>query len=342
MLETIWFILWCVLWSIYFMLDGFDLGIGMLTPVLGKTESRKNVLYKSTGPFWDGNEVWLITAGGVTFAAFPTTYAIMFSALYSPLMLILFSLILRGVSVEFKGKINNKIWNKTCDILFFISSLLAALLFGVAFANIFSGIPIDADGIFKGTILSLLTPYGILGGILFISLFLIHGSIWATIKTENDLQEDCIKLFNKLWPVLMGIVVIFLAYTPFATKIMNNYLESPFLFVIPVICIIALVLVKVFFNKKEYWKAWSMSCLTIVNIVLTGLVGIYPSLLPSSINNAFDLTIFNSSSSPLTLKIMLGVVLVFLPFILAYQTWAYILFKDKVKENPDKDQVESY
>lgn len=342
MLETIWFILWCILWAVYFMLDGFDLGIGILTPILGKTESRKSVLYKATGPFWDGNEVWLITAGGVTFAAFPTTYAIMFSALYSPLMLILFALILRGVSIEFKGKIENKIWNKTCDCLFFVSSLLAALLFGVAFANIFAGIPINADGIFQGTIINLLTPYGLLGGVLFILLFIIHGLLWLTIKTESTLQEDVIKLFNKLWPVLLIIAIVFIAFTAFATTVFENYLESPFLFAIPVICIIALVLTKVFVTKQKYWKAWAMSCLSIVNIVLFGLVGIYPSLLPSSIKDTFDLTIYNSASSPLTLKIMLGVVLVFLPLIIAYQAWSYYLFKDKIKEDTNEEKIESY
>lgn len=342
MLETVWFILWCVLWAVYFMLDGFDLGIGILTPILGKTESRKTVLYKATGPFWDGNEVWLITAGGVTFAAFPTTYAIMFSALYSPLMLILFSLILRGISIEFKGKIDNKIWNKTCDWLFFISSLLAALLFGVAFANIFAGIPINAEGIFQGTIINLLTPYGLLGGILFILLFLIHGLLWLTIKTENELQEDSIKLFNKLWPVLLTITIIFIGFTAFATNIFKNYLESPFLFIIPVVCIISLVFTKVFIAKQKYWKAWAMSCITIFNIVIFGLIGIYPNLLPSSINDLYSLTISNSASSPLTLKIMLGVVLAFLPFIIAYQSWAYYLFRDKIKEDTNQDKVESY
>ncbi len=172
------------------MTDGFDLGIGSLYPFLGKSERDKNMMIHAMGPLWDGNEVWLLTAGGVTFAAFPLVYAVMFSSLYSPLMLILFSLILRGVSFEFRNKVDNPAWKKTWDACIFVGSFLPALLFGVAFANIFKGIPFDQNDIYLGNLLTLLNPYGLLGGVLFLSLFLVHGALWLTIRTDDDLANE--------------------------------------------------------------------------------------------------------------------------------------------------------
>ena len=189
MLETIWFLLWGVLWAVYFMLDGFDLGLGTLAPFLARTDADKRVVYNSMGPFWDGNEVWLITAGGVTFAAFPTTYAVMFSALYTPLLLLLFALILRAVALEFRSKVEDEGWRKLWDVCHFVGSFVPALLLGVAFANIFKGIPIDAEGDFHGNLLTLLNPYGLLGGVLFVLLFLVHGALWLAIKAEAPLEE---------------------------------------------------------------------------------------------------------------------------------------------------------
>lgn len=330
MLETIWFILWGVLWAVYFMLDGFDLGIGMLYPILGKNEDAKKAMYKATGPFWDGNEVWLITAGGVTFAAFPNNYAVMFSALYSPLMLILFALIIRGVSLEFRNQLENKIWKAICDCGLFIGSLLPSLLFGVAFANIFSGIPINEEGIFQGTIINLLTPYGILGGLLFIFLFLVHGLIWLAVKTDGELYDKSLSLSITLWNILIVLFLVFVIGSKFATNIYQFYADHIYLLIIPALSIAALLSVRYFLEKKLVWKAWFASCVTIVTATLFGVVGIYPNLLPSSIDPAYSMTIYNSASSPMTLKIMLGVVLVFVPIVIAYQAWAYYLFKDKV------------
>ncbi|MBW2220099.1 MAG: cytochrome d ubiquinol oxidase subunit II, partial [Deltaproteobacteria bacterium] len=181
-LQTIWFFLWGLLWAVFFMTDGFDFGIGTLYPFLGKSDVDKRIMINSVGPLWDGNEVWLITAGGVTFAAFPKVYAVMFSSLYSALMLILFALILRGVSFEFRGKVDDPRWRKVWDTCIFIGSFTPALLFGVAFANIFQGIPFDQNGLYHGTLFTLLNPYGLLGGALFVLLFIVHGSLWLAIK----------------------------------------------------------------------------------------------------------------------------------------------------------------
>jgi len=332
MLETTWFILWGVLWAIYFVLDGFDLGLGALMPVLARNESDRRVIYRSIGPFWDGNEVWLITAGGVTFAAFPGTYATMFSALYSALMLILFALILRGAGLGLRAEVEGRTWQRVCDYGFVIGSLTSALLFGVAFANIFSGIPIDADGIFHGSLFTLLNPYGLCGGALFLFLFLVHGSLWLAVKTEGEIQERAGNMAGKLWVALLIAAVVFLAATAFATELYRNYLETPVLFIIPLVVVSALVMTRVFIGKGAWWRAWACSGLTMFSSTMFGVVGMYPSLLPSSLDPGYSLTIHNSSSSPLTLKIMLGVVLVFVPLVVIYQTWVYFLFRDKVEE----------
>ncbi len=330
MLQTIWFVLWGLLWAIYFMLDGFDLGLGILRPFVARDEKESRIIYNVMGPFWDGNEVWLITAGGVTFAAFPTTYAVMFSTLYAPLLLILFGLIIRAVSFEFRGHIDGPGWKKLWDTCLFIGSFLPALLFGVAFANIFQGIPFDEKGVFHGTLLTLLNPYGVLGGALFVLLFLLHGSLWMAVKTDGSLYDRAAALSRKLWVVLFAVAVIFLVHTGFATTLYKNYINRPALFVIPLVTVGSLLVTRLFIARGSWWNAWFASCLTIVSATLFGVIGLYPNLFPSSLNPVLSLTAFNSSSSPLTLKIMLVVVLIFVPIVILYQGWVYYLFKDKV------------
>ncbi|MBI5656364.1 MAG: cytochrome d ubiquinol oxidase subunit II, partial [Geobacter sp.] len=179
--QIIWFVLWGVLWAVYFMLDGFVMGAGILHNIIGRTDGEKRVMINTIGPVWDGNEVWLITAGGATFAAFPTTYALMFSYLYTALLLLLFSLIVRGVSYEFRGKMDGAGWKSGWDMAIMVGNFLPALLFGVAFGNIFKGLPMDATG-YHGSLISLLNPYGLVTGILFVCLFLVHGSLYLSVK----------------------------------------------------------------------------------------------------------------------------------------------------------------
>jgi len=341
MLETIWFLLWGVLWAVYFMLDGFDLGLGTLAPFLARTDADKRVVYNSMGPFWDGNEVWLITAGGVTFAAFPTTYAVMFSALYTPLLLLLFALILRAVALEFRSKVENEGWRKLWDVCHFVGSFVPALLLGVAFANIFKGIPIDAEGDFHGNLLTLLNPYGLLGGVLFVLLFLVHGALWLAIKAEAPLDERAGKTAAGIWWASLVVAVAFLAATWFATSLYNNYLSNPVLLLVPLITVAALLAVRLLIQKKAWWKAWFASSLTIVGATLFGVVGLYPNLFPSSLDAKYSLTIYNSASSPLTLKIMLGVALTFVPIVIIYQIWGHYVFRHKVTEE-DLASEEAY
>jgi cytochrome d ubiquinol oxidase subunit II len=330
MLETIWFVLWGVLWAVYFMLDGFDLGLGTLMPFLAQDETDRRLIYRAMGPFWDGNEVWLITAGGVTFAAFPTTYAVMFSGLYSALMLILFALILRGVSFAFREAVASPAWRRLWDYCLIFGSFLPALLFGVAFANLFQGIPIDAAGVFQGNLLTLINPYGVAGGLLFVLLFLVHGSLWLAVKSEGQLHRRAAQMAKRLWPLLLVMAVLFLLATQRQTFLYDNYLAHPVLFLIVAITVAALLLIRWFMKRGQWWRAWFASSATIVGATLFGVVGLYPNLLKSSLDPAHSLTIYNSASSPLTLKIMLIVALTFVPLVIAYQVWVHFLFREKV------------
>lgn len=338
MFESIWFALWGILWAVYFMLDGFDLGLGTLLPVLGKTEEDRKTILNAMGPFWNGNEVWLIAAGGVTFAAFPTTYAVMFSGLYSALMIILFALIMRGISMEYRGQLSDPRWRSVWDLFIILGSFLPALLLGVAFANIFKGIPIDEAGVFQGTLFTLLNPYGFLGGVFFVVMFMVHGALWLAAKSEGDIHDRAVALAGKLWMALAVVAVLFLVATRFATRLYDNYLNNPLLYVVPIILIplvvlSSLVLVGVFIGRKEVWKAWFASSGLILGATLFGVAGLYPNLLPSSLAPEFSLTIYNSASSPLTLKITLGVALTFVPIVIAYQVWAHRVFKDMLEEH---------
>lgn len=338
MLETIWFILWGVLWAVYFMLDGFDLGLGTLLPFLAKDETERRIVYSSMGPFWNGNEVWLLTAGGATFAAFPAAYATMFSAMYTPLMLLLFAIIVRGIAFEYRGKLDDASWRARWDGLFTVASALPMLLFGVAFANIFAGVPIDGEGVFQGNLLTYLNPYGLLGGALFVLLFLVHGAVWGAWRTEGELGERCARAATKLWPALLVVAVLFLGASWFATPLYRNYFVMPALWLFPLCAVAGLVLTRVFIAQRSWGKAWAFSALTIVGATFFGVAGLFPNIFPSSLDPAFSKTAFNSASTSPTLGVMLAVALVMVPIVIAYQAWVYRLFSGKItRESPAYD-----
>ncbi len=340
-LQSIWFFLWGLLWVVFFITDGFDFGIGTLYPFFAKNDDEKRVMINAMGPLWNGNEVWLITAGGVTFAAFPLVYSVMFSSLYSALMLILFALILRGVSFEFRRKINDSRWRLIWDFCIFIGSFLPALLFGVAFANIFQGLPIDKDGIYHGTLFTLLNPYGILGGVLFVVMFLVHGALWLAVKTEGELLKRAHSVALMAWVAMLVGIVMFLFASLFATPLFDNYLAHPVLFIVPLAAIVAFFGIRRYLGRENYFKAWLSSAAAIAGIIFFGFIGLYPNLFPSSMDKAYSLTALNASASPMTLKIMLIVVILFVPVAIAYQVWAYRLFSGKVTVE-DLDEEEAY
>jgi cytochrome bd ubiquinol oxidase subunit II len=327
--QIIWFILWGVLWALYFMLDGFDLGAGCLYPWLARTDSERAAVRASIGPVWDGNEVWLLAAGGSTFAAFPAMYASMFSFFYTALLLILFALILRGVALEFRAKGEGKRWTRVWDGIIPVASLVAALFFGAAFGNIFRGLPFDAAGN-HGTFLALLNPYSLLTGLFFVVLFLVHGALWLAMKIGGDFGAKALRTANGLWFVLFVSAAAFFVLTPFSTELGANYLRHPAWLAVPVLALLALVEVKLHAAKKQAGRAFGASCALIVLVMATGLVGLYPNLLPSRLDPARSLTIFNASSSPYTLRIMTIVVLVFVPVVIGYQLWVYKVFRGKI------------
>ncbi len=333
-LESLWFVLWGTLWAIYFILDGFDLGMGTLMPFLAENEQEKRTIYNAAAPFWDGNEVWLITAGGVTFAAFPKAYAVMFSALYAPLLLLLFALIFRAVSFEFRNKIESAAWRKLWDTFLFLGSFIPALLLGVAFANLFQGIPVDGDGVYHGNLIKLLNPYGLLGGALFVLMFCLHGALWLAIKSSGRIHEKAMCAARGLWPYMLAAAVAFLAATAVYTDLYHNYLSVPALMVIIVLAVVSLFVTRLFIAADSAPLAWTSSAVTIFCCTLFGVVGMYPALIPSSIENIYSVTIHNGASSTLTLQIMLGVVLIFVPIVIFYQAWAYRVFSFKIT---DKD-----
>ena len=328
-LPILWFFLWGLLWAIYFVTDGFDLGVGALLPWLGKDDHSKRLMYNATGPLWDGNEVWLITAGGVTFAAFPKMYAVMFSSLYTALFLLLVALIIRGISFELRSKSESTAHKRFCDVCQFLGSALIAILLGTAFANIFRGLPIE-NGVNTAGLFSLLNPYGLCGGILFLLLFMVHGAIWLLIKTEGDLHARALRAAKTLWPILLIVAVAFLVYSYFATSLFANYLAHPALFIIPLVTVLALIANRIFLAQQRFWKAWTASALTIAGATFFGIIGLFPNMLPSAINpETNSITLHNAASSSLTLTVMLIVVICFLPFVIGYQLWAYKLFSRK-------------
>lgn len=326
LLQVIWFALWGLLWAIYFGLGSFDLGAGMLTGLMRKDEDH-HLLIGSLAPVWDGNGVWLITAGGVTFAAFPKLYAVMFSSFYLPLYLILVGLIFRALAIEFYHHMDfDKTWQKIWGIALPIGSFLVAFLFGVAFGNIFQGLLLDAQG-YHGSIVSLLNPYGLLTGLLFVVAFLLNGATWMAHKSAEKVQRArADKMAKRLWPVVFVVAAGWLVYTPFATKLIDNFLAVPLLFAVPLLAVGMLVLSRLYLGKGKWLGSLLSSSCTVALTVISGVIGLFPAMFPSKIDPTATLTAYNASSSQYTLQLMLIVTLIFLPIVLVYQGWAYKLF----------------
>jgi cytochrome d ubiquinol oxidase subunit II len=330
-LQTLWFVLWGLLWAVYFVLDGFDFGAGMLRNFISRDEGDRRLVLAAIGPVWNGNEVWLITAGGATFAAFPATYASMFSFLYLPMLIILFSLIARGSAVEYREKHDGARWRSVWDWVLAVSSLGAPLVLGLGFGNIFQGLAISG-GEYRGSFLSLFNPYGLLTALAFVVLFLQHGALWISMRTAGPLSERSSRLAGKLWYAALAVSALFLAATGLATRLYVNYLAHPVLFLVPLLAVACLVAVKVLHARALTFGAFLASSLTILLVVATALVGLFPNLIPSSIESASNLTIYNSSSSQYTLGIMAIVALVFVPVVVVYQFLVYRFFRKPVTE----------
>lgn len=331
-LQVIWFIIWGLLWAIYFILDGFDLGMGTLLPFLTRADGERRTLFNAAGPFWDGNEVWLITAGGVTFAAFPLAYAVMFSALYAPLLILLFALIFRAVSFEFRNKIDHPQWRCVWDCVQFLGSFLPALLLGVAFANLFQGLPINENGVFMGNLFSLLNLYGIMGGLLFVLMFCLHGSLWLAIRSGGDLHNKAIHAATRIWPVLAAAAVIFLMATAVYTPLFHNYASRPALMLIPILAVTFLITLRFLLAGGMLKSSFAASAGFILFLTFFGVIGMFPNIIPSSLSPEAGITIARAASSQLTLTIMLFVALICVPVVIGYQAWVYSVFSFKITD----------
>ncbi len=327
-LNTLWFILVVVLFVGYFILEGFDFGVGILLPFLGKTDRERRVIINTIGPHWDGNEVWLITAGGAMFAAFPHWYATLFSGVYLALFLMLLALIVRGVAFEFRSKDENPKWRALWDGCIFIGSLVPALLWGVALTNIVRGVPIGADMNYTGGFFNLLNWYALLGGLTSLVGFTLHGAIFLSLKTSADLQERSHKLALKLWIPTVVLLLAFGASTYFATDILDNLDVNPG--VIPILAAAALLLAGYFLRIKRNGWAFAMTALSIATTTITLFVILFPRVMVSSLNPAWSLTIYNASSSDYTLKVMTVVAAIFIPIVLIYQGWTYYVFRKRL------------
>lgn len=327
-LHTLWFILVVVLFTGFFILEGFDFGVGILSPWLGKTEAERRTILRTIGPHWDGNEVWLLTAGGAIFAAFPKWYATMFSALYLPLLLVLVALILRGLAIEYRNKLDSVKWRSRWDLCIFIGSLLAALLMGVAITDLVHGIPIDQNGVFQGNFLDLVKPFPLVGGLASLVVFVWIGILFLQLKLEGHLLHRTQHLIRKVRWIVVAVFAL-LGVVGFST---SPYLAHAALPVkaIAVLAAIAMVLSAQFSTRKA---GIAFVC-TVLGIALTSVSAfgaLFPNTMVSSLDTAFNLTTLNSSSTPYTLKVMSFVALLFVPVVLVYQGWTYWVFRARVK-----------
>ena len=322
-LATFWFILIAILWSGYFVLEGFDFGVGILLPFLGKDDAQRRTMINTIGPVWDGNEVWLLTAGGATFAAFPLWYATLFSGFYLPLLLILAALIIRGVCFEFRSKVESPRWRANWDRALFFGSALPALLWGVAFANIVRGVPLNAAHVYTGNLLTLLNWYGLLGGLVTLSLFTLHGAIFMALRTTGELSRRARRTAVRVALAAVPLAAVFLAATQYSHG-------KPATDVTAAVAAVALIGgTAAAIRGREGW-AFTGTALTLVLAVATLFGDLWPNVMPSSTSAAFSLTVANASSAHYTLVVMSWVALLFTPVVLAYQGWTYWVFRKRL------------
>lgn len=341
-LQIIWIVLIAVLWIGYFVLEGFDFGVGILLPVLGKNEAERRTMITTLGPVWDGNEVWLLVAGGATFAAFPEWYATLFSGFYLPLFLILVALIVRGVAFEYRSKHGDSQWRARWDQLIVFGSFLPSLLWGVAFANLVRGVevvPLDGGGFeYTGGFFALLNPFALLGGLVTLTLFMTHGAIFISLKTDGDLRYRARDLAFKLGVVATVLAVVFLVWGQLAYST-NVWSWIP-VAVAAVSWLAAVGSIKL--GREGY--AFLFSSVTMLGAVSALFSMLYPNVMPNIDRNLVGLTIANASSTEGTLKIMTIVAVVMTPIVLVYQAWTYWVFRKRLSASqipsPEKGSLD--
>jgi len=330
-LNIIWFVLIAVLFAGYAILDGFDLGVGALFLFVKGDENRRLVL-NSIGPVWDGNEVWLVTGGGALFAAFPIVYATAFSGFYTAFMLLLIVLIFRAIAIEFRSKRESIRWRNTWDIAFSLSSIFIALLMGIALANIVQGVPIDSEFEMNLKLLELFSPYTLLVGITTVSLFVMHGNIYLILKTEGELQKQFKKYVMKIILTFIALYIITtLSTLLFMPHMLDNLLYQPILFIVPAINLLAVANIPREITHGKEFRAFLSSSVSILALIALFAIGMFPNIMASSIDEQFNLTLYNAASSENTLLTMLYIAIIGMPFVLAYTISIYWVFRGKTK-----------
>ena len=342
--QTTWFLLIAVLWVGYFILEGFDFGVGMLLRFVSRNEADRRAVLTTLGPVWDGNEVWLLVAGGATFAAFPEWYATLFSGFYLPLFLILISLIVRGVAFEYRSKYGKVQWRQRWDVAILVSSTIPALLWGVAFANIVRGVPIEKAESgsleYVGGFFNLLNPYALLGGVVTLTVFLTHGAVFLSLKTTGGIRDRAHAIAKISGLAAAIAAVAFLIWT-------NLMLPEIDTVVLTLSATVAIAWVAGMYANLKRREGWSFifSAVTIATFVSTLFFALYPRVMPSSLGAQFDLTITNASSTEYTLKVMTFVAVIMTPVVVLYQGWTYWVFRKRVSasqiSNPERGVLDT-
>ncbi|MFG3247919.1 cytochrome d ubiquinol oxidase subunit II [Streptomyces sp. NPDC048187] len=322
-LHDVWFVLIAVLWTGYFFLEGFDFGVGVLTKLLARDRAEKRVLINTIGPVWDGNEVWLLTAGGATFAAFPEWYATLFSGFYLPLLVILVCLIVRGVAFEYRVKRPEEKWQRNWETAIFWTSLIPAFLWGVAFGNIVHGVKIDRNLEYVGSLWDLLHPYALLGGLVTLTLFTFHGTVFTALKTVGEIRERARTLALRVGLVTAVLALAFLVWT----QADSGDAKSLVALVVAVAALVAALTANQ--AGREGWS-FALSGVTIVAAVAMLFLTLFPDVMPSTLNADWSLTVTNASSSAYTLKIMTWLAVIATPVVLLYQGWTYWVFRKRI------------
>lgn len=325
-LGNIWFALIAILFIGFFFLEGFDFGVGILLPFLGKKDEERRAIINSIGPFWDGNEVWLITAGGAIFAAFPNWYATMFSGFYLALLLVLVALILRGVAFEFRSKNESKAWRENWDRIIFASSTLLAVLWGVALANLIKGVPIDKTLNYVGGFFDLISVYTLVAGVTTLLVFIFHGAVFLSLKTTGDIEKKALKVAETegIYAIAASLILIILTF------VQTDLYKSNIAIAASILALVFLVLSLYLVNTKKVKLAMITNGLAIALGVGALFLGLFPRVMVSNISPEFSLTIQNASSSLKTLSLMTKVALVFVPIVLGYQAWSYWVFRKRI------------
>lgn len=327
-LQILWFVLIAVLWAGFFFLEGFDFGVGLLTPFLSREDLERRAVINTIGPHWDGNEVWLITAGGAMFAAFPHWYATLFSAMYLPFVILLLALIVRGVTFEFRSRLVNAKWRSVWDWSLFAGSLVPALLFGVAMGNLLFGLPIDANGTFVGGFSHLVQPLSLLAGFMSLAVFLSHGALFLTLKLEGDLLESLLRFSFKLsgvaWVVFSLFALLALIFEPQLRQ------QGVWFYGLAGLAWICLGLAVWWQRSQSQGRAFVCTGVAIVSTTAALFVALFPRVMVSTLSSEYSLTLQNASSSPYTLKVMSFVALFFVPLVLGYQIWSYWVFRKRI------------